>query len=142
VPDWFVNVLISFISAASGAGGVVAYLRYRADTRLSAEAQQDKHTLDLINALGASETDFRNAVLAAYQSEVQARRDLDARLTTAQNLLTIVTLERDDLKHKLEKAQAGLEHAQADLDQAHQKIRRMEDEIAALRAQQQTTGAT
>lgn len=129
MPDWAVSLLTALVGGLFGAGGLVAFQRARSDARLSAEAQQDEHTLKLINALGASETEFRNAVLLAYQSEVSARRDLDSRLTTTQNQLAVVTLERDDLKRKLE-------HAQSDLDKAHQKIRRMENEIATLKQQQ------
>lgn len=137
MPDWLTTIAVAIISGLFGAGGFAAYLRSRNDARLNAEAQQDEHTLKLINALGASENEFRNAVLAAYQSEVAARRDLDARLTTTQNQLAVVTLERDDLKHKLDRTQAALEHAQTDLNQAHQKIRNMEAEIAVLQQQQQ-----
>lgn len=132
MPDWAVSLVTALIGGLFGAGGFAAYVKARTDARLSAEAQQDEHTLKLINALGASETEFRNAVLTAYQSEVSARRDLDARLTTTQHDLTIVTLERDDLKRKLDRALT-------DLDQAHRKIRHMEDEIATLQ-HQHTTG--
>lgn len=141
MPDWAVSLLTALVGGLFGAGGLAALQRARSDARLSAEAQQDEHTLKLINALGASETEFRNAVLLAYQSEVQARRDLDSRLTTTQHDLTIVTLERDELKRKLERTQAALEHAQGDLNQAHSKIRRMEDEIAVLQRQQHSTSA-
>lgn len=130
MPDWLIPLAQTLATAAVGGGvfaGLAALIKARADARLSTETQQDEQTLKLINSLGASEEVFRKAVLGAYQEEVKARLDIDARLTVTQNQLTVVTLERDDLKRKWERAQT-------DLDEAHKKIRHLEDEIAALQA--------
>lgn len=121
---------------AGGAGGVllalVQYIRARGQNQVEAKAQRDEYSLKLINALNADEDTFRKALLETIRDlrkdlaeEQKARSDLDARLTKTQSDLTIVTLERDELRRKLDKAQI-------DLDQAHQKIRHMEEEIAVL----------
>lgn len=144
MPDWAVTILGAIIGGLFGAGGLAAYLKVRADTRLTADAQQDEHTLKLINALGASEAEFRKAVSDAYQSEVAARRELDARLTETQKQLTIVTLERDELKRQRDADQREIEalkqqvrQLQTDLSAAHEKIRHQDTEIAALQARQE-----
>lgn len=127
MPDWAVTIVVAFLSTLSGAGGVVAYLRWRSDTRAARESRQDDHILKLISAQDASEVQFRDAVIKAYEYEVAARRELDARLTETQKQLTIAVAERDLFQRQLERAQA-------DLTAAHAKIRHLEDEIAQLQA--------
>lgn len=135
MPDWATGLLTAIVGALFGGGGVVAFLKARADAQVAREAQQDDYTLKLINAQGASEAEFRNAVIKAYEYEVAARRDLDARLTETQKQLTITTAERD-------LTQRQLERTQAELDAAHAKIRHLEAEIAELQAQQQQKETT
>jgi hypothetical protein len=139
MPEWLSTIVIAVISGLFGAGGLAAYLKVRSDARITREAQQDDHTLALINAQGASEAEFRNAVIKAYEYEVSARRDLDVRLTETQKQLTIVGLERDELKRQRDIDQRtidGLEHQvkqlQYDLSAAHEMIRLQDAIIATL----------
>lgn len=129
MPDWAIGILSNIISGLLGAGGLATWLRLRADARQAAAARQDEYTLKLRDALDKDEAEFRKAVYDAYMAEVARSRELDSRLTTTQGQLTIITLERDDLKRKWERAQE-------DLNQAHAKIRHLETEIATLQQQQ------
>lgn len=123
MPDWLVSVITALIGGLSGAGGLAAYLRMRNETRQAAAARQDDYTLRLRDALDKDEAEFRKAVYDAYQAEVGRNRDLDNRLTETQRQLTIITLERDDLKRQY--------------DRALERIRHLEAEVAQLQAQNQ-----
>jgi len=127
MPDWLVAVLTNTISGLLGAGGVVAWVRVRADARQAAAARQDDYTLKLRDALDKDEDVFRKAVLSAYQEEVKARRELEANLRETQKQLTVITLERDDLRSKYERA----------LD----RIRQLESKVAELEAQRNGSAA-
>lgn len=123
MPDWAVAIITALIGGLSGAGGLAAYLRMRVDARQAAAARQDDYTLKLRDALDKDEAEFRKAVYEAYLAEVARNRDLDARLTTTQGQLTIITLERDSLRQKYE--------------QALDRIRQLEGKVAELEAQNQ-----
>lgn len=129
MPDWLTGIITAVIGGLFGAGGLAAYLRIRVEARQTAASRQDEYTLKLRDSLDKDEADFRKAVYDAYLAEVGRNRDLDSRLTETQKQLTVITLERDDLKRQLDRAQA-------DLNQAHAKIRQMEAEIAMLQAHQ------
>lgn len=136
MPDWLTTLITAIISAASGAGGVVAYLKMRQDARITLATHQDDYTLKLRDALDKDEAEFRKTVYDAFRAEVARNRELDERLTVTQKELTVVGLERDELRRKLDRTQVELDRAKADLNEAHKKIRHLEDEIAALQAQQ------
>lgn len=125
MPDWAVTIVTALIGGLFGAGGwagMAQLLKARADARLAAESQQDTHTLTLFQSLNASEEVFRKAVLGAYLEEVRARREIEARLTETQSQLTIITLERDDLRNKYAAALDRirlLEGRVAELEQEH-----------------------
>lgn len=129
MPDWAISLLTALIGGLSGAGGLAAYLRMRAETRQTAAARQDEFTLKLRDALDKDEAEFRTAVYNAYLAEVTRNKDLDSRLTETQRQLVLITGERDLFKRQLEQAQA-------DLSAAHAKIRHLEGEIAQLQQQQ------
>lgn len=132
MPDWLISIVTAIVGGLFGAGGLVAWQRMRVETRLTAETQQDEHTLKLLNALNADEAAFRRAVYDAYLAEVARNRDLDARLTEVQKQLTITTGERDLTQRQLERTQAELVQTRGDLDKANTKIRQLEEQIAAL----------
>lgn len=125
MPDWAVTIVTALIGGLFGAGGwagMAQLLKARADARLAVESQQDEHTLKLYQSLNASEEVFRKAVLGAYEGEVKARREIEARLTETQSQLTIITLERDDLRKRYEAALVRireLEKRVGELEQEH-----------------------
>lgn len=124
MPDWVTTLISALIGGLFGAGGLAAYTRAKNDARLTAEAQQDDHTLKLLNALNADEAEFRKAVYEAYLAEVARNKTIDERLTTTINQLAAVTLERDLFKRQL--------------DQANERIKHLESEVARLSTQQET----
>lgn len=125
MPDWAVTITTALIGGLFGAGGFAGFaqvLKARADARLAVESQQDEHTLKLYQSLNASEEVFRKAVLGAYEGEVKARRELEANYRETQKQLTIITLERDDLRNKYDAALdriRQLEGRVAELEQEH-----------------------
>lgn len=160
---------IIFGAAAGGVFmALVQYIRARGQNRNEAKAQHDEHLVQLHAALDADEGTFRAALLQTIdqlnkdlsdarkeqREERKERKELDARLTETQNQLTIITAERDSLSKEqahtqaeLDRTQAELEQTKAelaqtrnDLNQAHEKIRHMGAEIAALQAQQKEHG--
>ena len=155
--------VLSFLQLffAGGTGGLLTalalYIRARGQNKNEARAQQDDYSIKLRAALDADEGTLRASLMAmvkdfevtardlrqALAAEEKARRELDQRLTETQKQLTVVTLERDELKRQQERDQKKIEGSeyqirqlQADLSAAHEKIRHMETEIAQLRTQQ------
>lgn len=125
MPDWLIALMTALIGGLTGAGGLAAWQRARSDARLAVAVQRDDYTLRLKEALDKDETAFRQAVYEAYLAEVGRNKELDSRLTEVQKQLTIAITERDIFQRQLERAQT-------DLQAAHEKIRHLEAQIAAL----------
>ena len=125
MPDWVISLLTALIGGLTGAGGLVAWQRARSDARLATTTHRDDYTLRLRDALDKDEAEFRKAVYEAYLAEVGRNKDLDARLSEVQGQLKIALAERDLFQRQLERAQL-------DLAAAHDKIRHLETQIAAL----------
>jgi len=134
---------------AGGVGGILLaltqYIRARGQNRVEAKAQQDEYSIKFRAALDADEETFRKALwemVGALRQELTdertARRELDARLTETQKALTLVTLERDEVRREHERERLERERLRTELDQAHKKIRALELELAALKQQQET----
>lgn len=125
---------------ATGAGGVflalAQYIRARGQNQNEAMAQQDTanaqqrdYLLKLQELTNADERQLRDALAqmwaetrAQLREEQKERAALDARLTETQRQLTIITLQRDELQRKYE--------------QAVERIRQLEKEVAELQAYQ------
>lgn len=134
-------IRIAELLFAGGVGGVLIalaqYIRARGQNQNEATAQQDtanaqqrEYLLKLQELTNADERQLREALAqmwaetrAQLREEQKERAALDARLTETQRQLTFITLERDDLRNKYERA----------LD----RIRHLEGRVAELEAQQE-----